>query len=171
MRTGSDRKYTAEFRDAAVRQVLDGGRGQAEVARALEVSSKTLAISDSCSRKERGNTRLHSNQRIPGRSAAIRRHRSVLALRRRRIGLARTSPRAKQGCSAAQVEVGCGPVLEKATQLGLGAAREWQQPRLVKLRVADAQDSPVVFDVLQRQAHQLADAHTGRVQENDRRPH
>ena len=43
MKTGSDRKYTAEFRDSAVRQAVDGGRGLAAVARSLEMSNKTLA--------------------------------------------------------------------------------------------------------------------------------
>jgi transposase len=43
MKTGSDRKYTAEFRDSAVKQVTDGGRSLAAVARSLEMSSKTLA--------------------------------------------------------------------------------------------------------------------------------
>lgn len=43
MKTGSDRKYTAEFRDAAVKQVIEGGRGVAVVARALEMSQKTLS--------------------------------------------------------------------------------------------------------------------------------
>ena len=43
MKTGSDRKYTAEFRDSAVKQVMEGGRGMAAVARSLEMSSKTLA--------------------------------------------------------------------------------------------------------------------------------
>jgi transposase len=43
MKAGSDRKYTAEFRDSAVKQVIDGGRGMAAVARSLEMSSKTLA--------------------------------------------------------------------------------------------------------------------------------
>ena len=43
MKTGSDRKYTAEFRDSAVKQVLEGGRGLAAVARSLEMSNKTLA--------------------------------------------------------------------------------------------------------------------------------
>ena len=43
MKTGSDRKYTAEFRDSAVKQVMDGGRGMAAVARSLEMSNKTLA--------------------------------------------------------------------------------------------------------------------------------
>ena len=43
MKTGSDRKYTAEFRDSAVKQVLEGGRGMAAVARSLEMSNKTLA--------------------------------------------------------------------------------------------------------------------------------
>jgi len=37
-----DRKYTAEFRDAAVKQV-EGGRSLAAVARSLEMSNKTLA--------------------------------------------------------------------------------------------------------------------------------
>jgi len=42
MKTGSDRKYTAEFRDAAVKQVIEGGRGVSAVARSLEMSPKTL---------------------------------------------------------------------------------------------------------------------------------
>ena len=43
MKTGSDRKYTIEFRDSAVKQVMEGGRGMAAVARSLEMSSKTRA--------------------------------------------------------------------------------------------------------------------------------
>ena len=43
MKAGTDRTYTLEFRDAAVKQVIDGGRGIAAVARSLEMSSKTLA--------------------------------------------------------------------------------------------------------------------------------
>ena len=43
MKAGSDRKYTAEFRDAAVKQVEQGKRSMAAVARSLEMSSKTLA--------------------------------------------------------------------------------------------------------------------------------
>lgn len=43
MKTGSDRKYTDEFREAAVKQVSEGGRGIAAVARSLEMSNKTLA--------------------------------------------------------------------------------------------------------------------------------
>ena len=43
MKTGPDRKYTAEFRDSAVKQVIDGGRSIAVVARSLEMSSKSLA--------------------------------------------------------------------------------------------------------------------------------
>jgi transposase len=42
MKAGPDRKYTAEFREAAVRQVLDGGRSVPQVARSLEMSDKTL---------------------------------------------------------------------------------------------------------------------------------
>lgn len=37
-----NRQYTAEFRTAAVKQVLEGERGIAEVARSLEMSDKTL---------------------------------------------------------------------------------------------------------------------------------
>ena len=33
MKAGPDRKYTADFREAAVRQVLDGGRSVPQVAR------------------------------------------------------------------------------------------------------------------------------------------
>ena len=40
MKTGTDRKYTAEFRDSAVKQVIEGGRGMAAVARSLEMSNK-----------------------------------------------------------------------------------------------------------------------------------
>jgi transposase len=43
MKAGPDRKYTEEFRQAAVRQVLDGGRSVPQVARSLEMSDKTLA--------------------------------------------------------------------------------------------------------------------------------
>ena len=43
MKVGLDRKYTVEFRDAAVKQVIEGGRGMSAVARSLEISSKTLA--------------------------------------------------------------------------------------------------------------------------------
>jgi len=43
MKAGPDRKYTVEFREAAVRQVLDGKRSVPQVARALEMSHKTLA--------------------------------------------------------------------------------------------------------------------------------
>jgi transposase len=43
MKAGPDRKYTVEFREAAVRPVLDGGRSVPQVARALEMSAKTLA--------------------------------------------------------------------------------------------------------------------------------
>jgi len=43
MKTGPDRKYTVEFRQAAVRQVLEGGRSVPQVARSLEMSDKTLA--------------------------------------------------------------------------------------------------------------------------------
>ena len=37
------RSYTAEYREAAVRQVIDAGRALTEVARSLEISHKTLA--------------------------------------------------------------------------------------------------------------------------------
>jgi transposase len=43
MKAGIDRKYTSEFRDAAVKQVDAGGRSMTAVARSLEMSSKTLA--------------------------------------------------------------------------------------------------------------------------------
>ena len=43
MKTGTDRKYTPEFRQAAVKQVLEGGRSMPTVARSLEMSVKTLA--------------------------------------------------------------------------------------------------------------------------------
>ena len=43
MKTGTDREYTAEFRASAVKQVIEGGRGMAAVARSLEMSNKTLA--------------------------------------------------------------------------------------------------------------------------------
>ena len=43
MKAGPDRIYTAEFRDSAVKQVMEGGRPVAAVARSLEMSSKSLA--------------------------------------------------------------------------------------------------------------------------------
>jgi len=43
MKAGSDRSYTVEFRDAAVKQVIEGERSISAVARSLEMSSKTLA--------------------------------------------------------------------------------------------------------------------------------
>lgn len=36
------RVYTAQFREAAVRQVIDAGRSASEVARSLDISPKTL---------------------------------------------------------------------------------------------------------------------------------
>ena len=41
-KSGPDRKYTQEFRLAAVKQVIDGGRGIPQVARSLEMSPGTL---------------------------------------------------------------------------------------------------------------------------------
>ena len=43
MKTVPKRTYTAEFRDAAVKQVIEGERSIASVARSLEMSSKSLA--------------------------------------------------------------------------------------------------------------------------------
>lgn len=37
-----DRQYTDEFREAAVKQVVDGGRAIRQVARSLEMSAGTL---------------------------------------------------------------------------------------------------------------------------------
>ena len=41
-KSGPDRQYTDEFRQAAVKQVVDGGRGIRQVARSLEMSAGTL---------------------------------------------------------------------------------------------------------------------------------
>ncbi len=41
-KSGPDRKYTQEFRVAAVKQVIDGGRSTPQVARSLEMSKGTL---------------------------------------------------------------------------------------------------------------------------------
>ncbi len=41
MHTIPNRQYTREFQEAAVNQVLDGGRSVAEVARSLEMSDKS----------------------------------------------------------------------------------------------------------------------------------
>lgn len=43
MRTVPKRSYTPEFRDAAVKQVIDGGLSIASAARSPEMSSKSLA--------------------------------------------------------------------------------------------------------------------------------
>lgn len=42
MKSGPDRKYTQEFRLAAVKQVIDGGRSIPQVACSLEMSPGTL---------------------------------------------------------------------------------------------------------------------------------
>ena len=42
MKSGSDRKYTQEFRLSAAKQVIDGGRSIPQVARSLEMPSGTL---------------------------------------------------------------------------------------------------------------------------------
>ena len=42
MKTVLKRRYTEEFKDAAIRQVLDGGQGVMEAAAGLEMSDKTL---------------------------------------------------------------------------------------------------------------------------------
>jgi transposase len=42
MKTGSDRQYTEEFRQAAVKQVIEGGRSIPQVARSLEMPKGTL---------------------------------------------------------------------------------------------------------------------------------
>ena len=43
MKSGPDRRYTPEFRDAAVKQVIEGERSVSAVARSLEMSNKSLA--------------------------------------------------------------------------------------------------------------------------------
>ncbi len=43
MKVGTNRKYTKEFREAAIKQVINGGRSMPSVARSLEMSPKTLA--------------------------------------------------------------------------------------------------------------------------------
>jgi transposase len=43
MKAGPDRRYTPEFRDSAVKQVIEGGRSVAAVARSLEMLNKSLA--------------------------------------------------------------------------------------------------------------------------------
>jgi transposase len=43
MKVGTDRKYTPEFCEAAIKQVVEGGRNMPSVARSLEMSPKTLA--------------------------------------------------------------------------------------------------------------------------------
>lgn len=42
MKTGPNRRYTAEFRQEAVKQVQAGGRSLRAVARSLEMSQRTL---------------------------------------------------------------------------------------------------------------------------------
>ena len=44
MKTGFDRKYTAEFRDSAVKQVVEGGRGMAAVARSLDTERRHSSL-------------------------------------------------------------------------------------------------------------------------------
>ena len=42
MKVGSDRQYTEDFRQAAVKQVIDGGRSIPQVALSLEMPKGTL---------------------------------------------------------------------------------------------------------------------------------
>lgn len=42
MKTGPDRQYTDDFRQAAVKQVIEGGRSIPQVARSLEMPKGTL---------------------------------------------------------------------------------------------------------------------------------
>lgn len=63
MHTIPNRQYTREFQEAAVNQVLDGGRSVAEVARSLEMSDKTL--SNWVRRVRRGDS-LSRNGPTPG---------------------------------------------------------------------------------------------------------
>lgn len=41
-KSGPDRQYTEDFRQAAVKQVIDGGRSIPQVARSLEIPKRTL---------------------------------------------------------------------------------------------------------------------------------
>lgn len=63
MKTGSDRKYTVEFRDSAVKQVLEGGRGVSAVARSLEMSANTL--SNWVCQARKGHALVKGQQREP----------------------------------------------------------------------------------------------------------
>jgi len=70
MEAGPDRKRTAEFRKAPVRQVLDGARNLPQVARSLQMSARTLA--NRVARTRRGRPLLQSPYSAAGRSRAGR---------------------------------------------------------------------------------------------------
>ena len=61
MKIGPERRYMPKFREAAVKQVIDGGHSMSAVARSLEMSVKTLVTWVYRARK---------GQALPGRGSA-----------------------------------------------------------------------------------------------------
>ncbi|GJL55112.1 MAG: transposase [Nitrospirales bacterium] len=62
MHTIPTRQYTGAFQDAAVKQVLEGGRAIREVARSLEMPAKTLG--NWVRRTRKGETRSHGTEKL-----------------------------------------------------------------------------------------------------------
>lgn len=80
MKAGPDRKHTVEFRDSAVRQVLDGARSEPQAARSLEMRGQPLAkrapaqpvddLQAECARLRQENARPRLEKEIVKKAAA-----------------------------------------------------------------------------------------------------
>ena len=63
-KSGPDRKYTDEFWQAAVKQMVDGGRAIRQVARSLEMSAGTLGNWVAKANKEEALSKLPSGKPV-----------------------------------------------------------------------------------------------------------
>ena len=78
-KAGPDRKYTDEFRESAVKQVVDGGRAIRQVARSLEMSAGTLGNWVAMSKKGQALTKRPSGTPMTELEAEVSRLRQEVA--------------------------------------------------------------------------------------------
>ena len=78
-KSGPDRKYTNEFRQAAVSQVVDGGRAIRQVARSLEMSAGTLGNWVALANKGQALSKRPSSQPVGELEAEVSRLRQEVA--------------------------------------------------------------------------------------------
>lgn len=78
-KSGPDRKYTNEFRHAAVSQVVDGGRAIRQVARSLEMSAGTLGNWVALANKGQALSKRPSSQPVGELEAEVSRLRQEVA--------------------------------------------------------------------------------------------